>query len=392
MANLSPRCRHPASGIRDTLNQIIGKPDIINLAPGEPNFPTPAHIVAAASKATEAGHTKYVDNAGLLELRQQLCRKLKTHNKIDASPDEIIITHGAMGALYSAFAGLVEPGDEVLLPDPSWPNFLMMATLRSAITRTYRIASENGFLPDMAELETLVTPNTKLLLINTRLNPIGSVIPRARMIELLEFAAAHDLWLICDEAYDALIYSDTFVSAAALGHRERVIGVYSFSKTYAMTDWRIGYMVVPRDIAPALINLQETMTSCASTPGQWAALAALEGPQEVVTKMRDAYAARRQLALDCLSQYGIPAHAPDGAFYLWIDIRAADMPSRDFARTLADDHKVAIVPGLDFGPGGEGYVRASLAAAPKAIQAGLERLGQYHAELASRTGDQARQA
>lgn len=253
----------------------------------------------------------------------------------------------------------------------------MMATLCSAITRTYRIASENGFLPDMAELETLVTPNTKLLLINTRLNPIGSVIPRARMIELLEFAAAHDLWLICDEAYDALIYSDTFVSAAALGHRERVIGVYSFSKTYAMTDWRIGYMVVPRDIAPALINLQEAMTSCASTPGQWAALAALEGPQEAVTKMRDAYAARRQLALDCLSQYGIPAHAPDGAFYLWIDIRAADMPSRDFARTLLDDHKVAIVPGLDFGPGGEGYVRASLAAAPEAIQAGLERIGQY---------------
>ena len=376
----------PSSGIRDTFNLIVGKPDIINLAPGEPNFPTPPHIVAAASRATEAGHTKYVENSGLPELREQICRKLETDNGFSATPDEIIVTHGAMGALYSAFAGLVEPGDEVLLPAPSWPNFRMMATLRSAKIRPYRIAAENGFLPDMAELETLVSPATKLLLINTPLNPIGSVIPRQRMAELLDFAAAHDLWLICDEAYDALIYSDAFVSAAALGHRERVIAVYSFSKTYAMTGWRIGYMVVPREIAPVLADLQEAMISCASTPGQWAALAALEGPQDVVADMRDAYDARRQLALDTLAQHSVPAHPPDGAFYLWIDIRAAGVPSRSFARTLLDEHKVAIVPGLDFGPGGEGYVRASLAASPENIRAGLEILGQYYARLVADAG------
>ena len=382
----------PSSGIRDTFNLIAGKADVINLAPGEPNFPTPPHIVEAASRATRAGHTKYIDNAGLPELCQRLCQKLKAVNGYTVDSDEIVVTHGAMGALYSAFAGLVEPGDGVLMPDPSWPNFTMMATLRSAEIQNYRVAAENNFLPDMGALEALVSPATKLLLINTPLNPIGSVIPRARMVELLEFAVAHDLWLVCDEAYDALTYTDKFASAASLGHRERIIAVYSFSKTYAMTGWRIGYMVVPRDIAPVLANLQEAMISCASTPGQWAALAALEGPQEVVAEMRGAYAARRQLALDVLGKHGVPAHPPDGAFYLWIDIRGAGVPSRTFARTLLDAHGVAVVPGLDFGSCGEGYVRVSLAAAPEALSQGLDRLGQYYASLVGDAGTQARRA
>ena len=156
-----------------------------------------------------------MSNAGLLELREALCRKLKANNGIPVDRDEIVVTHGAMGALYSAFVGLIEPGDEVLLPDPAWPNFTMMATLRSAVIRSYHLTAENGFLPDIDELEALVGPATKLLLINTPLNPIGSVIPRARMAALLDFAAAHDLWIICDEAYEALTYTDSFVSAAS---------------------------------------------------------------------------------------------------------------------------------------------------------------------------------
>ncbi|MFP6689556.1 MAG: pyridoxal phosphate-dependent aminotransferase [Alphaproteobacteria bacterium] len=376
----------PSSGIRDTFNRIAGMPDVINLAPGEPNFPTPPHIVAAASRAIEAGHTKYVSNAGLLELREALCRKLKAENGITVDSDEIIVTHGAMGALYSAFVGLVDPGDEVLLPDPAWPNFAMMATLRSAVIKSYPLTAENGFLPDIDALEALVSPATKLLLINTPLNPIGSVIPRARMAALLDFARAHDLWLICDEAYEALTYTDCFVSAATLDHRDRLIGVYSFSKSYAMTGWRIGYMVVPRAIAPVFADLQEAMISCASTPGQWAALAALEGPQDVVAEMREAYSARRQLALDVLSQFGVTAHPPDGAFYLWVDIHGAGVPSRVFANTLLETVRVAVVPGLDFGPGGEGYVRVSLAAAPEALREGLARLGQCHARFAAEAG------
>ncbi|MFP6777753.1 MAG: aminotransferase class I/II-fold pyridoxal phosphate-dependent enzyme, partial [Alphaproteobacteria bacterium] len=338
------------------------------------------------------GHTKYVSNSGLLELREALCYKLKADNGITADPDEIVVTHGAMGALYSAFVGLIEPGDEVLLPDPAWPNFTMMATLRSAVIRKYPLTVENSFLPDIDELEALVSPATKLLLINTPLNPIGSVIPRARMEALLDLATAHDLWVVCDEAYEALTYNNNFVSAASLGHRDRLIGVYSFSKSYAMTGWRIGYMVVPRTIAPVLADLQEAMISCASTPGQWAALAALEGPQDVVAEMREAYCSRRHLALDVLAKYGVTAHPPDGAFYLWIDIRGAGVASRTFAEQLLAAHRVAVVPGIDFGPGGEGYVRASLAAAPEAIREGLERLGDCHTRIAADAGAEARHA
>ncbi len=371
----------PSSGIRDMMNHIVGMDDVINLAPGEPQFPTPPHIVDAARRATEAGHTKYVSNAGIPELRERLCRKLKEKNGIDVGIDEIVVTHGAMGALYAAFVALVEPGDEVLLPDPAWPNFGMMAALRSATVRNYRVSAENGFLPEIDELEELVSPATKLMLINTPLNPVGSVIPHERMEAVLRFATAHDLWVVSDEAYEDLTYTDGFVSAASLPHRDRVVGVYSFSKSYAMTGWRVGYMVIPPEMTSLIADLQEAMLSCGSAPGQWAALAALEGPQSVVEDMRQAYARSRQLALDVLAQHGVPAYPPSGAFYLWVDIGAAGMPSREFAMGLLDTHRVAVVPGRDFGPGGEGYVRVSLAAAPEAIVEGLGWLGRYHARL-----------
>ena len=254
----------PSSGIRDMMNHIVGMDDVINLAPGEPQFPTPPHIVDAAHRATEAGHTKYVSNAGIPELRERLCRKLKEKNGIDVGIDEIVVTHGAMGALYAAFVALVEPGDEVLLPDPAWPNFGMMAALRSATVRNYRVSAENGFLPEIDELEELVSPATTLMLINTPLNPVGSVIPHERMEAVLRFAAAHDLWVVSDEAYEDLTYTDGFVSAASLPHRDRVVGVYSFSKSYAMTGWHVGYMVIPPEMIPLIADLQEAMLSCGS--------------------------------------------------------------------------------------------------------------------------------
>ncbi len=374
----------PSSGIRDIMNQIADMTDVINLAPGEPNFPTPAHIVEAGQRALADGHTKYVSNMGIAPLREAIAEKLERQNGVAAHPDEIIVTHGAMGGLYAAFVALLDPGDEVLLPDPGWPNANMMAQLRQATVLRYRLTAATDFLPDLDELESLVTPATKLLLINTPLNPVGSVIPRARMEAILAFAAAHDLWVLCDEAYEALTYTDDFVSAAACGSRARVIGVYSFSKSYAMTGWRVGYMVLPSELVRPIADLHEATLSCGSAPGQWAALAALEGPQDVIATMRAAYASRRQRALDVLADHGVTAHPPAGAFYLWIDVRPAGLASRAFAQDLLRGQGVAVVHGDDFGPSGEGYVRASLAAAPEAIVEGLGRLGRHHARLAAK--------
>jgi aspartate/methionine/tyrosine aminotransferase len=253
----------------------------------------------------------------------------------------------------------------------------MMAALRSANVKHYHATEETNFIPDIAELERLCTPATKLLLINTPLNPIGSVIPLERMRQLLDFAAAHDLWVLSDEAYEALTYTDTFVSAASLHEADRVIGVYSFSKSYAMTGFRLGYMALPPTLVTLVGDLQEAMFSCASAPAEWAALAALNGPQGVVEEMRQAYADRRGLALKALAAHNVSAYPPEGAFYLWIDIRPTGVASKAFVTSLLEKHKVAVVPGSDFGPSGEGYLRASLASAPEAIVEGLTRLGRH---------------
>ena len=373
----------PKSGIREIMNAVAGMPDVINLAPGEPDFPTPRHIVEAGIRALETGQTKYAHNAGIPELRSELTRKLKEQNGIVVSAEEIVVTHGAVGGLNSSLIALLEPGDQVLLPDPGWPNFNMISTLRSATVRRYRLDSENGFLPKISQLEELTGPATRLLLINTPLNPVGSMISRELMGDLLEFARDHDLWVVSDEAYEAITYTPGFVSAASLDDSDRVIGVYSFSKTYSMTGWRVGYVVAPPSIAPTLAKLQEAMISCVNTPAQWAALAALTGPQDVVREMRAAYTIRRKKALDLLGEHGIPAYPPSGAFYLWVDIRGAGVSSLDFARSLLERQGVAVVPGSDFGSAGEGYLRVSLAAAEEEITEGLSRLVREHTELAA---------
>ena len=364
----------PSSGIRDTFNRIASMPDVINLAPGEPNFPTPPHIVTAASRAIEAGHTKYVSNAGLLELREALCCKLKADNGITVDRDEIVVTHGAMGALYSAFVGLIEPGDEVLLPDPAWPNFTMMATLRSAVIRSYPLTAENGFLPDIDELEALVGPATKLLLINTPLNPIGSVIPRARMEALLDFVAAHDLWIVCDEAYEALTYTNNFVSAASLGHRDRLIGVYSFSKSYAMTGWRMGYSVWPKSLIDGAVRLAVNCHSCVNASAQYAGIAALEGPQDAVRDMVSAFDARRRVIVDRLNGLpGVRCRNPVGAFYAFPNITGTGMDARTLQNRLLEEAGVATVAGTSFGAMGEGFVRFSYANSVENVERALDR-------------------
>jgi aspartate aminotransferase len=368
----------PVSRIREVMELAWEDPEAIHLEVGEPNFPTPDHVVEAAHEAARAGRTRYAPNAGLPELREALADKVARRNGYEARPDQVVVTQGGIQALYLVLRALLEPGDEVLLPDPAWPNFRMIAHLLGARVLSYPLVAGGGFLPRLEDLERLVTPRTRAILVNSPSNPLGTVVPRELVETLLAFARRRDLWFISDEVYDEVVFDDVFVSAGSLADpSDRLVSVYSFSKVYAMTGWRVGYLVAPPDIAKLLTGMQEPIISCVNTPAQVAALAALTGPQDVVRTMREAYRARRDELLEILDRGGLPSSQPSGAFYVWTDVSEASVPSMDFARTLIEREHVAVAPGSAFGELGEGYVRLSLASSREDLLDGTSRLVRF---------------
>jgi aspartate/methionine/tyrosine aminotransferase len=368
----------PGSGIREIMYAALGRPDIIRLEAGEPDFPTPRHIVEAAHVAAMEGHTGYVGSAGIPQLRDALATKVRKRNGYTVAAEQVIVCQGGVEGIYVTLVALTQAGDEVLMPDPAWPNFLMMARLLNLHAVTYPLTEDADFLPTVEALEGLVTERTRLIVLNSPSNPLGAIIDRARMTELLEFADRHGLWTLSDECYDEITFDDSFVSPASIAP-ERVVSVYSFSKTYAMTGWRIGYAVAPPEVAPILAKCQEPLLSCVNTPTQFAALAAVSGSQEVVAEMRDAYRERRDVALSMLKGSPLQAFTPQGAFYLWIDVSSAGIPSRDVAMRLLEERGVAVAPGSAFGERGEGFVRVSLASPAGALDEGLRRLMDFTA-------------
>ncbi len=350
--------------------------DVIRLEVGEPSFTTPAHVIDAAARAARDGHTGYGPNGGLLSLRELLAEKLRRVNGIEASVDEIVVTPGAMNALYSVYLALLETGDEVLLPTPGFPN--MDETIRLLGSRPvfYPLSADAGFLPDVGALEALVTDRTRLIFVNTPANPTGAVYPASLMRDLVEFAARHDLWLLCDEVYDEMVLSPgcEHTAAAPLDSEGRVITVCSFSKVYAMTGWRVGYAVAPPPVADLLRKLQEPLVSCPSTISQKAAEAALTGPRAPYDEMLAAYRRRRSAALDAALGAGLRAVASDGTLYMLLDVSAAGIDDLQFALGLLESQSVSVAPGSVFGPGGRGWARISLAAEESAITEGVRRL------------------
>ncbi len=365
----------PRSGIREVMDAAWGKPDVIHLEVGEPDFPTASHIVESVHHAVLGGATHYTPTAGVPELRARLTEKIYARNSFRVAPEQVIVTHGGVAGIHLSLQALTQPGDEVLLPDPAWPNFLMMAKLLRLRPVLYPLREEAGFLPRVADLERLVTPRTRVLLLNSPSNPLGSVTGVEGTEDLISFVQRHDLWVISDECYDEIIFTPDTVSPAVLAP-ERVVTVFSFSKTYAMTGWRVGYVAAPGELAPALIRCQEPLLSCVNTPAQMGALAALDGPQEAVHDMREAYRARRDAAVALLAGHGQPVLVPQGAFYLWINVRRGGVPAREFALQLLRDEAVAVAPGTAFG-GGEGYVRVSMATALDPLLEGLARLADF---------------
>ncbi|WP_210505512.1 pyridoxal phosphate-dependent aminotransferase [Naasia sp. SYSU D00057] len=368
----------PRSGIRRVMDAAwaSGRP-FIGMHVGEPSFTPPDHVIRAAEEAYERGDTHYVANAGVPALREALAVKLRESNGIEADPAQVIVSAGGAQALHLALSMTVAAGDEVLIPDPGWPNYAMAVGLLQATPVRYRLTPEQGFVPRVDELLALMTPRTRVIILNSPSNPLGTVVPGDVIEELVRFAERNDIWLLSDECYDALTYGVEHVSPARFDRSGVVLSAFSFSKTYAMTGVRVGYLVTPPEVAATAAKLQEPMIACVNAPAQAAAVAALTGPQDQVEFMRSSYAERRELAMAKLTEVGIPFVEPRGAFYIWVDVSARTGGSvEDWAVRLLERHQVAVAPGTAFGAGGEGWARLSLAADGDDIVRGIERIGE----------------
>ena len=381
LAHLPAESEH--SGIREIGNEALRTPGAIQLHVGQPNFQTPKHIGEAGKRAIDEGKTFYTHTQGLLSLRARLVAKLERVNGIRVTPDRIATAPGGVGAIAAVFASVLEPGDEVLLPDPGWPNTRIMLSWTGTRGVFYPCPASGGFLPDLDALEGLITPRTKLLLVNSPNNPTGAVYPRATIERLIEIAQRHNLWLLSDECYDQILLDGEWTSPASLAPEDpRIASVFTFSKTYAMTGWRLGYVAGSAELLDTVTKVLESNSSCVSTISQVAAEAALDGPQDCVGEMNEAYRRRRDAVVDILREADLFISEPKGAFYCMADVSPSGMSSRDFAFKLLRERGVSVAPGSAFGQVATGAVRISLASSDQDLREGVGRLANYVHELA----------
>ncbi len=370
-------CGIDRSPIRLMLDSAARFADAIHLEIGQPDFPTPPHIIEAAVEAARHEYTGYTANAGLLGLREAICAKLARENALSVTPDHIIVTIGAMQGVYASLAVVLDPGDEVLLPDPGYGNFVMASCLLHATVRNYPTLPERSFVPDFDALERMVTPRTTAMLVNSPANPPGAVYSAEVLARGLDFCRRHDLYMISDETYDRLIFEGEHVSPARWDEDGRVLSVFTVSKTYSMTGWRVGYAVASPTIVAAMTKIQEPVVSCVNTVAQHAAIAALNGPQECVGEMLEHYRRRRDLAVGLAETLDLRVSYPHGAFYLLVDVSAHPGGSLAFSQSLLEAEHVAVGPGCAFGSLCDPYVRISLCASEETLTEGLTRLARH---------------
>lgn len=365
----------PRSGIREIMDLAWTRPGVLRLEVGEPNFPTPDHIVTAAAQAAADGYTKYTPNRGIVEVRQAMAAKISARNGFEVGIDQIVVTTGAVNGLVQAFMVVAEPGDVVLIPDPAWPNYEMMASITNSVATTYPLDRHRGYEPDLDALDAIAaaTPRAKAILVNSPGNPTGAVLSRSTISGIVEIASRHDLYLISDECYEDIVFDGEHVSPASIDTEGRVITVFTVSKSYAMTGWRIGYAVGSSEVTATISKVQEAVTACATGVAQKAAQAALEGDQSCVAEMRNAYRDRRDRVVEILDGAGLLVNRPGGAFYVMADTSATGMNGYDLCKRLILDYGVAVAPGEAFGPGGRGTIRISLATAMEDLVEGVER-------------------
>ena len=366
----------PRSGIREIMALSAEMENVIHLEVGQPDFDTPPHVIEATCRAAREGNTKYVANAGVPELRAAVARYFEQETGVETAVENILITQGAVMSVATAFMALLDPGDEVLLPDPGWPNYMMAVSLFGGSPVFYGLRPESQFLPSLDELEKLVTSRTRLLLLCTPSNPTGQVYGPELMHDLMVFARRHDLYVLSDEIYGEIVFDRQHASALSFDTDERSLIVTGMSKTFAMTGYRVGFTRARADYVELATKLQEPVVSCGVGFAQIAAVNALEGPQESVRAMRDAYKTRRDAALEVLRDHDLYRYTPGGAFYLLVDISSTGMDSRDFALELLREKGVAVAPGNTFGDVCRDHIRISVASPEEYVREGVRRICQ----------------
>jgi aminotransferase len=372
----------PFSGIRKVFEEVTRREKlgekIIHLEIGRPDFDTPGHIKEAAKKALDEGKVHYSSNYGIPELREAIAHKLKEENGLSYDPaTEIIVTVGANEAVLITMMGLLNPGDEVLIPDPCWLHYFYCAQLAGAIPISVPLREENGFIPDIDDFRSRVTARTRMVVVNTPNNPTGAVFSRSALEELAELAREKDLFVLSDEIYEKMVYEESrHVSIGGFpGMRERTVTINGFSKIYAMDGWRLGYVAADKVWLSSLIRIHQYTTVCAVTFAQWGAVEALTGSQAEAGRMVDEFDRRRNLVYEALKGMpGIEVVKPTGAFYIFPNIRALGRTPQELAEYLLDKAQIAVVPGTTLGEYGKDFIRISYANSYGNLKLAMERM------------------
>lgn len=375
----------PPSGIRKFFDIVSEMPDAISLGVGEPDFDTPWHIRDEGIYSLERGRTFYTSNSGLKELREEIGRYLKRRIQTSYDPDkEIVITVGGSEGIDMAFRAMLNPGDEVLIPQPSYVSYHPCAVLADGVPKVIELKAENEFRLTKEELLEAVTDKTKILVLPFPNNPTGAIMEKTDLEEIARIVIEKDLYVLSDEIYSELSYKGEHVSIASLpGMKERTILINGFSKAYAMTGWRLGYACGPENILQQMTKIHQFAIMCAPTTSQYAAVDALKNGDEDVAQMRTAYNQRRRYLMNAFREMGLECFEPFGAFYVFPCIKEFGMTSDEFATRFLEEEKVAVVPGTAFGDCGEGYLRISYAYSLENLKVAIGRLEAFVTRLRS---------
>ena len=373
----------PPSGIREFFDIVYSTPDCISLGVGEPDFITPWRISDSGIYAIRDGCTHYTPNRGLPQLCRLIAEDLKRKNDADYNPDtDIIVTMGVSQGLDIALRSIIDPGDEVILVEPCYVSYAANVTLIGGVPVILSTSAADNFKIDLEKLKSLITAKTKAILLNYPANPSGATISRATLEEIAALAITGNFFIISDEIYSAITYDVEHFSITSIPEvLDRTIYLNGFSKTYAMTGWRLGYIAGPKFVIDQILKIHQYTALCAPSLSQYAAIEALEKGRGDVEKMRGEYQKRRNYIVSRFNDSGLPCLTPEGAFYVFPDITPSKMNSRDFALALLRAEKVAVVPGNVFGASGEGHIRCSYATSMENIREAMDRIERFSASL-----------